>query len=181
MTPPGFRTRMTSDRTALVSGTCMRTAWQWAASKELSSKGSSVTSPTWNVALPCPPAAAAARARPICDSSMSMPCASPGSTALAEAHRDGPRAAAEVENAEAGLEMRHQMRGMGLGAAAVEKLEEFLAIAHRVAGRVRCPVSHCRALLSGAYAGNSQSPVGGPCSIVQSGGNGRSAVALSVS
>ena len=97
-----------------------------------------------------------------------------------EAHRDGPRAAAEVENAEARLEMRHQMRGMGLGAAAVEKLEEFLVIAHRVAGRVRCPVSHCRAFLSGAYAGNSQGPGGGPCSIIQSGGNGRSAIALSV-
>ena len=65
MMPPGFKTRFTSDSAARVSGTCMRTAWQWAMSKESSSKGRSVTTPTWNVALSCPPAAAADRATSI--------------------------------------------------------------------------------------------------------------------
>ena len=33
MMPPGFNTRITSAKVAWVSGTCMRTAWQWATSK----------------------------------------------------------------------------------------------------------------------------------------------------
>ena len=41
MMPPGLRTRFTSASAARVSGTCMSTAWQCAASKVLSSKGNS--------------------------------------------------------------------------------------------------------------------------------------------
>ena len=48
MRPPGLRTRLTSSRTAAVSGTCMRRLWQWATSKYSFSKGRSTASARWN-------------------------------------------------------------------------------------------------------------------------------------
>ena len=55
---------------------------------------------------------------------------------------DGARSATEVEDTLTGLEMGEQVRCVGVRAATMEKLEELLAVAHRVVLLCACVVGH---------------------------------------
>ena len=95
-------------------------------------EGYAVTSPAWKVALSWPPAFAAAVASSICDSSMSIPWSSPGSTRWPGLPRWSPGRsrnrglAGQIRDVAAGVRR-------GSGRWPVQQLP-LVAVAHRVAG-----------------------------------------------
>ena len=61
---------------------------------------------------------------------------------LRQTDRDGPRPTTEVQNAHPGREVWEKMRGVGVHAATIEQLLKVVAVAHGVGGLVCRIVGH---------------------------------------